>query len=58
MFRKKFRLQLIRKCMRNTFKNGIDIQSGYGLGVGVFHTAYGKAFFKEGHDDGWGRYTF
>lgn len=30
---------------------------GYGLGVGVFHTPYGRAFFKEGHDDGWGHYT-
>ena len=34
-----------------------NIQLGYGLGVGLFHTAYGKAFFKEGHDDGWGHYT-
>jgi len=33
------------------------IQLGYGLGVGVFHTPYGRAFFKEGHDDGWGHYT-
>jgi CubicO group peptidase (beta-lactamase class C family) len=34
-----------------------NIQLGYGLGVGVFHTPYGRAFFKEGHDDGWGHYT-
>ena len=34
-----------------------DIQLGYGLGVGVFKTAYGTAFFKEGHDDGWGHYS-
>ena len=33
------------------------IKLGYGLGVGVFHTPYGRAFFKEGHDDGWGHYT-
>ena len=33
------------------------IQLGYGLGVGVFHTPFGKAFFKEGHDDGWGHYS-
>ncbi len=33
------------------------IQLGYGLGVGVFHTPYGRAFFKEGHDDGWGHYS-
>jgi CubicO group peptidase (beta-lactamase class C family) len=29
---------------------------GYGLGWGVFTTSYGKAFFKEGHDDGWEHY--
>jgi CubicO group peptidase (beta-lactamase class C family) len=33
------------------------IQLGYGLGVGVFKTPYGRAFFKEGHDDGWGHYS-
>jgi CubicO group peptidase (beta-lactamase class C family) len=33
------------------------IKLGYGLGVGVFQTPYGRAFFKEGHDDGWGHYT-
>lgn len=34
-----------------------DIQLGYGLGVGVFKTPFGRAFFKEGHDDGWGHYS-
>ncbi len=34
-----------------------NIQLGYGLGVGVFHTPFGRAFFKEGHDDGWGHYS-
>jgi hypothetical protein len=34
-----------------------SIKLGYGLGVGVFHTPYGRAFFKEGHDDGWEHYT-
>ncbi len=30
----------------------------YGLGWGLLqHTPYGPAFFKEGHDDGWGNYT-
>lgn len=33
------------------------IQLGYGLSVGVFKTPYGRAFFKEGHDDGWGHYS-
>lgn len=30
---------------------------GYGLGVGVFRTPASRAFFKEGHDDGWGHYS-
>ena len=34
-----------------------SIQLGYGLGVGVFKTPYGRAFFKEGHDEGWGHYS-
>ncbi|MEO6454788.1 MAG: serine hydrolase domain-containing protein [Ginsengibacter sp.] len=34
-----------------------NIALSYGLGVGVFQTPYGRAFFKEGHDDGWGHYS-
>lgn len=34
-----------------------NIELGYGLGIGVFTTPYGRAFFKEGHDDGWGHYS-
>lgn len=34
-----------------------NIALGYGLGIGVFKTPFGKAFFKEGHDDGWGHYS-
>jgi hypothetical protein len=26
---------------------------GYGLGWGLYSSPYGKAFFKEGHDEGW-----
>jgi serine-type D-Ala-D-Ala carboxypeptidase/endopeptidase len=33
------------------------IQLSYGMGVGVFTTPYGNAFFKEGHDSGWGHYS-
>jgi CubicO group peptidase (beta-lactamase class C family) len=33
------------------------IQLSYGLGWGLYWTSYGKAFFKEGHDDGWRNYT-
>ncbi|MEO5685414.1 MAG: serine hydrolase domain-containing protein [Chitinophagaceae bacterium] len=34
-----------------------QIQLGYGLGWGLFNTAYGQAFFKEGHLDGWVHYS-
>ncbi|MEO7766935.1 MAG: serine hydrolase, partial [Ferruginibacter sp.] len=33
------------------------IKLSYGLGWGIFTTPFGKAFFKEGHDDGWVHYT-
>jgi CubicO group peptidase (beta-lactamase class C family) len=29
------------------------IALSYGLGWGLFQSRHGKAFFKEGHDDGW-----
>lgn len=34
-----------------------SVQLSYGLGWGLFNTPYGKAFFKEGHGDGWVHYT-
>lgn len=34
-----------------------NIQLSYGLGWGLYQTPYGKAFFKEGHDEGWRNYT-
>ncbi|MFT3702067.1 MAG: serine hydrolase domain-containing protein [Agriterribacter sp.] len=34
-----------------------NIKLGYGLGFGVFQTPYGRGFFKEGHDNGWGHYS-
>jgi serine-type D-Ala-D-Ala carboxypeptidase/endopeptidase len=34
-----------------------NIKLGYGFGVGTFATPFGHAFFKEGHDDGWGHYS-
>jgi len=34
-----------------------DIQLSYGLGWGVFESSYGRAFFKEGHDDGTNNYA-
>ncbi|TAE13871.1 MAG: class A beta-lactamase-related serine hydrolase [Bacteroidetes bacterium] len=33
------------------------IQLGYGFTVGTFKTPHGRAFFKEGHDEGWGHYS-
>ncbi len=33
------------------------IRLSYGLGWGLYWTPYGKAFFKEGHADGWRNYT-
>jgi CubicO group peptidase (beta-lactamase class C family) len=32
------------------------IQLSYGLGWGLFTSPYGKAFFKEGHGEGWVHY--
>jgi serine-type D-Ala-D-Ala carboxypeptidase/endopeptidase len=34
-----------------------SIQLSYGLGFGLFSTPYGKAFFKEGHLEGWQHYV-
>jgi CubicO group peptidase (beta-lactamase class C family) len=35
-----------------------EIRLSYGLGWGLFFTPYGRAFFKEGHDDlGWRHYV-
>jgi CubicO group peptidase (beta-lactamase class C family) len=34
-----------------------SIELGYGLGFGVYNTPFGRAFFKEGHDDGWQHYA-
>ena len=33
------------------------INLSYGLGVGLYQTPYGKAFFKEGHLEGWQHYA-
>lgn len=34
-----------------------DIHLSYGLGWGLLKCKYGRAFFKEGHDDGWQNYN-
>jgi CubicO group peptidase (beta-lactamase class C family) len=33
------------------------IRLSYGLGWGLYWTALGETFFKEGHDEGWRHYT-
>ncbi len=33
------------------------IELSYGLGWGLYFTPYGRAFFREGHDEGWRHYT-
>jgi len=33
------------------------IRLSYGLGWGLYWTSRGRAFFKEGHDDGWRHYA-
>ncbi|MGA2370552.1 MAG: serine hydrolase [Candidatus Korobacteraceae bacterium] len=33
------------------------IRLSYGLGWGLYFTPYGRAFFKEGHDEGWRHYA-
>jgi CubicO group peptidase (beta-lactamase class C family) len=41
-----------------TTKDNKAIDLSYGLGWGLLKSKYGKAFFKEGHDnDGWQHYT-
>ncbi|MGE7778198.1 serine hydrolase domain-containing protein [Chitinophaga sp. NPDC101104] len=39
----------------STLNDGIQL--GYGLGFGVLQSPYGRAYFKEGNDQGWGHYT-
>jgi len=38
-------------------REGEKIQLSYGLGWGLFNSPLGKAYFKEGHIDGWVHYT-
>ena len=41
----------------DTTSENQSIALSYGLGWGLITTPYGKAFFKEGHDDGWEHYN-
>ncbi len=40
-----------------TTEENKGIRLSYGLGWGLFWSPYGKAFFKEGHDEGFRHYT-
>lgn len=42
--------------LEKTDKNE-DIRLSYGLGWGIFSTPYGRAFFKEGHGEGFQHYS-
>jgi CubicO group peptidase (beta-lactamase class C family) len=55
-------IQILSKHEFPTFENvttdeNKPIRLSYGLAWGLYWTPYGKAFFKEGHDDGWRNYT-
>jgi len=41
----------------DTTDDNKKIKLSYGLGWGLFTSPDGKAFFKEGHDDGWVHYV-
>lgn len=41
----------------DTTSQNFPIELSYGLGWGLFKTPYGKAYFKEGHGNGWVHYT-
>lgn len=41
----------------DTTSENKKIQLSYGLGWGLLNSPYGRAFFKEGHDDGWEHYN-
>ncbi|MGC3948679.1 MAG: serine hydrolase domain-containing protein [Chryseolinea sp.] len=40
-----------------TVADNDSIKLSYGLGFGLYQTPYGKAFFKEGHLEGWQHYV-
>lgn len=56
------RIQIFSKHQFPTFESETTdenkaIRLSYGLGWGLYWTRYGKAFFKEGHAEGWRNYT-
>lgn len=60
MIRPQVRIRSIQQFGPNAWRDSTSNDStelSYGLGVGVLKTRYDNAFFKEGHDDGWGHYS-
>jgi hypothetical protein len=56
MFRLQVRIHSAHQfpSLNNELTSANDgIQLSYGLGWGLYSSPYGKAFFKEGHDEGW-----
>jgi CubicO group peptidase (beta-lactamase class C family) len=43
--------------MKETTTDNEKIGLSYGLGWGLLHCKFGRAFFKEGHSDAWRNYT-
>ncbi|HTD41763.1 MAG TPA: serine hydrolase domain-containing protein [Mucilaginibacter sp.] len=48
--------QMFSLNVSDTTSANKPIELSYGLGVGLFKTPYGRAFFKEGHGFGWVHY--
>jgi CubicO group peptidase (beta-lactamase class C family) len=42
---------------KGTTVDNRGIELAYGLGWGLFTSPHGRAYFKEGHDDGWNNYA-
>lgn len=42
---------------KETTTENKSIRLSYGLGWGIYFTPYGRAFFKEGHGEGWRHYA-
>ncbi len=42
---------------KGTTSDNRGIELAYGLGWGLFTSPHGRAYFKEGHDDGWNNYA-
>jgi CubicO group peptidase (beta-lactamase class C family) len=60
MFRQHVKINSVKQfpsLRADTTEENKKIQLSYGLGWGLLVSPHGKAFFKEGHDDGWEHYN-